>query len=234
MLARTRPNVSAFRRPAQAVAIAAFAAIQFASSAAFSQETPPPGFTPQPPPPADPGYDPSQPPPGAYPPPPGAYPPGYPPPPGYGYNPYAPPPASVAPWTLDYEDGDPIPPGYHVDTRIRKGLVIGGAVTLGTTWLITCLTGAILTTAFGDEFAPLFAPVAGPFITIGTAQASGGGLALLAVDGVIQTGGLAMLIVGIAVPKTVLIRNDASAPSFQVTPMMVGKGTMGLGIVGQM
>jgi hypothetical protein len=140
----------------------------------------------------------------------------------------------VAPWTLDYEDGDPIPPGYHVETKVRKGLVIGGSVTLGTTWAITCLTAGFLTALGGDEFAPLFAPVAGPFITIGTAQASGGGLALLAMDGVIQTGGLAMLILGIALPKTVLIRNDASAPSVQVTPMAVGKGTMGLGIVGQM
>jgi hypothetical protein len=123
---------------------------------------------------------------------------------------------------------------------VRRGLVIGGAVTLGTTWLITAISGGILMAfvdAVGEDsspFAPLLVPAVGPFIAIPTLQPSPAGIGFLVIDGVIQSGGLAMLIVGIAVPKKVLIRNDAMGPSFTVTPMMVGRGTMGLGIVGTM
>jgi hypothetical protein len=139
---------------------------------------------------------------------------------------------------MDYEEGQPIPPGYHVDTRIRKGLVIGGAVTFGVVYLFSVLTGVLIDSAnevVGNEssgYEPMYIPLAGPFVTMGTASddLSSGGVALLAILGVAQVGGVGMLVAGLAVPKTELVRNDVS--SIQVRPM-VGQGTTGLSLGGK-
>ncbi|MEJ7732346.1 MAG: hypothetical protein WKG00_24470 [Polyangiaceae bacterium] len=207
------------------------------------------GEPPQPPPPPPPGFE-QQPPPGQQPPPPPPYPggyqapPGYPPPPGYypppGYS--VPPAALIGPRTMDYEDGDPVPPGYHVDTRIRKGLLIGGAVTFGALYLISAATASAAQDAgSGDEFTPLYIPAVGPFVTIGTTNAEGLGTFLLIVDGVAQSGGLLMAVLGLALPETLLERNDIgrtpgdkNGASIAVTPMVVGERTMGFGLVGRM
>lgn len=249
--ASRRSNVGRLAGVALVTALLGVEAEAKAQAAPPGQEPPPPppGFQPMQQPP--PGY--GQPPPGygqpGYGPPPGyAPPPGYGPPPGYAPPPgytappgYAPPKQDPGPRVLPHEEGEPVPPGYHLDTRIRKGLVIGGAVTFGVMYLITAFTGALLDSA--DElagntnmFVPLYVPAVGPFIAIGTTGATAGGAFMLALDGVVQCGGLAMGIAGIAAPQSIIVRNDAdvSKPSFKVTPMAVGQGGMGLGIVGRM
>jgi hypothetical protein len=149
----------------------------------------------------------------------------------------------LGPKTMDYEDGDPVPPGYHVDTRIRKGLVIGGAVTFGTVYLLTALTAAAVQStddAFGgsstsDDVTPLYIPVAGPFIGMATMDAEGAGVFALAVVGVVQAGGLAMFIAGLAAPKTELVRNDiglVEKPRIRLAPTASKKGEPGLSLVG--
>jgi hypothetical protein len=187
------------------------------------------------PPPPPPGYE--QPPPGYY------VQPGQ-PPPYYGQPPqgsaYYVPPGSygmqpVGPKYLEWEEGDPVQPGYHPTTRIRRGLVIGGAVTFGTTYLLTAFTAAILVEGGsnnGSIYGPLFAPVLGPFITIGTAHASGSGTFVLVLDGLAQTGGLAMLIAGLVAPKTALVRNDVAKTTITPVPMTFGPSSSGLGLVG--
>lgn len=203
------------------------------------QPGPPPGFEPQAqPPPATPG---AQPPPGY----------GYPPPPGYGYPPPAVP---SGPKTLPYEDGDPVPQGYRVETSSRKGLIIGGAVTFGVFYLLSVMTGALAQAidkadgGSGDEWVPMYIPVVGPFVTIGTAKAKNAGIVSLAVLGVAQTGGATMFVLGFVLPKTELVRNDigGSLPrgTFALTPrtspVQVGvlpaapHGSTGLTLVGSM
>jgi hypothetical protein len=194
------------------------------------------------PPPPPPGFESSasQPPP-----------PGYgQPPPGYGQPPPQPPPSGyygapggygspvMGPRVLDWEEGDPMRPGYHPETRIRKGLVVGGAVTFGVTYLFTALGGAIATdvargtTSGSSSFLPLFVPAVGPFIAIGTMGANVTGGFFLALDGLAQSAGIAMFIYGIAAPKTVLVRNDVSKPVLRPVPMMVGGTSPGAGLVG--
>lgn len=117
-----------------------------------------------------------------------------------------------------YEEGDPIPPGYHPDTRVRRGLVIGGAVTFGVMYLLSALTAAVsmsacsaktfATSSTCTDLGFLLVPVAGPFIEIAHSKADAGGAVILVIDGIAQAGGVAMLILGIALPKTVLVRND--------------------------
>jgi hypothetical protein len=203
---------------------------------------PPPGALPPghyPPPPEygpPPGYGPEQGPPPGYAPEygpapyaPGGYAP-YPPPPGY----YAyPAPPEQPPDELPYEEGDPVPDGYQPVSRMRKGLVIAGSVVFGTTYLISVVTAAQVADVEGDaeEVWPLFVPIAGPFIAMGTTDAWGGaddgssGLgAVLLLDGLAQVAGAAMFIGGVASTKTVLKRtatNDVQL-DVQVRPNGVG------------
>ena len=136
----------------------------------------------------------------------------------------------------DYEDGEPIPPGYHADTRVRSGLVVGGAVTFGVMYLLTVLVGAAINDASerpygtkGDRGDFLFVPVAGPFLQMTKTDTSSGNT-ILVIDGVAQAAGATMLIVGITSPRTVLVRNDLAEVRF--VPMKVGERGSGLGLIG--
>lgn len=138
----------------------------------------------------------------------------------------------------DYEEGEPIPPGYHAETRIRSGLVVGGAVTFGVMYLISVLVGAAMNDAAKAESAYggggtrgdfLFVPVLGPFLQMSKTSTSSGNVTL-AIDGIAQAGGAVMLVVGVTSPRTVLVRNDLG--EIRITPMKVGERGTGLGLVG--
>jgi hypothetical protein len=125
-----------------------------------------------------------------------------------------------------WEPGDPIPLGYHVVNRPRLGLAIAGGVLLGTFWTGSII-GALSTHASG--YLPLIAPVAGPFIAIGTTRSDWGAI-LLVGDGLIQASGLAMLLAGALTSRERLVRDEAR--SFILpAPMRVGTG-QGFGLVG--
>ncbi len=120
----------------------------------------------------------------------------------------------------EWEPGDPVPPGYHPETQIRTGLVIAGSVTLGASWLtLGLLPGAIVVSACTDLDSSectvaggvLMIPVLGPFLTMPViasySDIDGAAIALLTVDGLIQSSGLAMLIAGIVAEQDVLVRD---------------------------
>jgi hypothetical protein len=108
----------------------------------------------------------------------------------------------------DWQEGEPVPPGYHPASRIRKGPVIAGAITFGISYLVSTEVGAGATDLNGHATAfALWIPVVGPFIQMGGTTSALGNWAL-AWDGLVQGGGLALLIYGIASPSTVLVRND--------------------------
>lgn len=137
----------------------------------------------------------------------------------------------------DYEDGDQIPPGYHAESRIRTGLVVGGAVTFGVLYLLSVLVGAAISDtnkAFNNNSSRdngdfLFVPVAGPFLQMTKTDSSSGNVTL-AIDGIAQAAGATMFIVGVTSPKTVLVRNDLA--EVHVMPMKMGTSGGGLGLVG--
>ncbi len=134
----------------------------------------------------------------------------------------------------DYEEGEPIPPGYHAETRVRSGLVVGGAVTFGVMYLLSVLVGAAISDvnrSVGNKESGefLYVPVAGPFLQMTRTESSSGN-ATLAIDGIAQAAGATMLIVGITSPKTVLVRNDLG--EVRVMPMRMGDKGGGLGLVG--
>ena len=94
--------------------------------------------------------------------------------------------------------------------------MLAGLITFGSPYVVSALTaGAFLSEGSNEseEFAPLLIPAVGPFITIGTANSEGAGTFMLVLDGIAQTGGLVMLITGIAAQEQVLLRNDVAQAS---------------------
>jgi hypothetical protein len=134
----------------------------------------------------------------------------------------------------DYEEGEPIPPGYHPESKVRTGLVVGGAVTFGVLYLLSALVGAAISDVNkavngGDRGDFLYVPVAGPFLQMTRTESSTGNV-FLAIDGIGQAAGATMFIVGLTSPKTVLVRNDLA--EVRVLPMRMGQNGGGLGLVG--
>jgi hypothetical protein len=99
-------------------------------------------------------------------------------------------------------------------------------------YLISVFVASIADAANADEFTPLFIPVAGPFVTLGTADHEGSGTFFLVLDGVAQAGGLAMFIAGLAFPRKVLVRDDVGGRHIELAPVPLGKGGLGLGLQG--
>ena len=148
----------------------------------------------------------------------------------------------------DWQEGDPMPEGYVKTTRMRTKLIGGGAGLLGGLWIASIISGAVIwegekvqrcdyyatslacDTSVTHRHWGLFIPVLGPFIDIGTTQDRNAiGVVVDVIDGLGQAGGLAMLVIGIAVPKTVLVR----AAGIEMKPMpLLAKGVAGLGLTG--
>jgi len=169
-------------------------------------------------------------------------PPGYGyPPPGYGYRPRG---AGRAmgydyrarplppPQTLPLEEGAPAPEGYHRSTRISRGLVIAGAVSLGSLWAISALLASSAQDSNeSDGYLPLLAPIAGPFIGMATLDASTAGTLLLALDGLTQAAGAGMLMSALISPTRVWEHDTIG--QLTVVPSVSGTN-WGLSLVGEM
>lgn len=155
----------------------------------------------------------------------------YPPPP-YGY---APPPPMKLPDVLPYVEGRPIPPGYVLVERSHLDIAaVGGAIFL-LGYLPSVYVGALVGAAEsgssngGDDFAPLYIPVAGPFVTIETANANATGSFWLVLLGVAQAGGMITGITGLAMPdEQLLYRRDLA---LTVAPVIAQDHT-GVSVVG--
>jgi hypothetical protein len=136
----------------------------------------------------------------------------------------------------DWHEGEPIPPGYHPATRVRSGLIAGGATMFGVPYLISALTGAI--GADSGCCNAMFVPVVGPFIQMTQwhttdASAVSTGDIFLVLDGALQATGVALFVYGIAVPKTVLLRNDLGVFKNVMATPLVAQNFTGVGISGQ-
>ena len=152
-----------------------------------------------------------------------------PPPPSSQAQPYYAPPPQQQPQAQtytparidDWHEGEPIPAGYHPVKRIRTGLVTGGGIMFGVSYLISVLIAAVGQDLSGanNPFWPQFIPVVGPFIQMGVTP-----LATVAVYctflGLVQAGGLAMFIAGFAAPHTYLVRDSYTKNDLQFVPFI--------------
>jgi hypothetical protein len=149
-----------------------------------------------------------------------------------------------------WKPGNPIPPGYHPVERVRKGLIIAGAVSLGASYLLSALgatvaggSGSPCTSGFAslwcgggsprnarnEDVAALYIPVLGPFWQM-TVTTDAGGNVLNFIDGAAQSAGLAMLIIGLASPRKELVRNDFEVIRALPVPYVTSHSA-GLGLV---
>jgi hypothetical protein len=136
----------------------------------------------------------------------------------------------------DWQEGETVPPGYHPAQRIRKGAVIGGAVTFGVVYFVNVLVAAGGTdyansNHTSNSVAGLYAPVVGPFITM-TQSSSAVADVFLVLDGLAQAGGAVLLLYGLTSPQTVLMRDDYGRPRLLPQPMLFGRAGAGAGLVG--
>lgn len=130
------------------------------------------------------------------------------------------------------------PVGYEYQPRY--GLLASGLTLFGVSYLTTVIAAAAVGNrcisnqdfSLGCKTAdwPIYIPVAGPFIQMGylTGPGTGAGRALLAVDGVLQTGGIIMAIAGAASGRRVPVYISKNV---QLTPW-AGQAGAGLFAVG--
>jgi hypothetical protein len=149
----------------------------------------------------------------------------------------------LPPRELPYSENRPVPAGYALDEYHLRGLIIGGAVTLGTLWAIS------FSVASSNNFAAangwLAVPVIGPFGWLATRKApqcnnsdyysscsdESGNRTMVAFDGIGQIAGAGMLIAGLAVTRKRLLLIDPQA-AIAVAPYATSRGS-GLQIIGQ-
>lgn len=153
-------------------------------------------------------------------------------------------PQSVAlsgPDEIDHEDGRRAPDGYTPVKRTRKGLLIGGGVTLGVSYMYAALFAAAGEdeAAYDDpydgssgqnELGALWIPVAGPFLQMASTDSATLKL-LLGGLGAAQVTGAVLLYYGLTSKKTVYVRNDLIG-NVMLTPM-VGDGNAGMAVSGR-
>lgn len=132
----------------------------------------------------------------------------------------------------NWDDSQPVPPGYHTVTHIRKDLVIAGASLFGSFYLISALVAAgngDANQGSSNPAAALWVPGVGPFIQMTQTGSEVAGV-FLAIDGIIQMGGLTMFTIGLASPKTELVRNDIGL-HLHIAPI-VARDRSGMALVG--
>ena len=105
-------------------------------------------------------------------------------------------------WTEDRA----VPDGFELREGRRWGLVVGGAATFGFAYVTGMVMAALdvrLTEQDIEEEVssgrndPLYAPLIGSFVALGTEDRSAGESALLVAAGVLQSGGLALAMAGL-------------------------------------
>ena len=166
------------------------------------------------------------------------------PPPARPY--YAPSPRAYGkpPPTLPYREGQPIPHGYRLEEKPIKGLVVAGYVVTGVPYGIGLLAAS--GAEFRNESAWLGVPFVGPWLTLGfrdyvceehrrddneeSLECLGEVFLTmgLIVDGIMQTTGGVLLLVGYTATKQKLVLEENA---LWIRPMRVGSGG-GLAIEG--
>ncbi len=101
-----------------------------------------------------------------------------------------------------YHEGMTIPPGGELIERRRTGMIISGAAVFGGMYLLTVaatasVTGGGISGGSGGE-PVLYVPVVGPFIRAFHGGTIRGGRVFFVIDGLVQTVGATLLIVGLA------------------------------------
>ena len=146
------------------------------------------------------------------------------------------------PAELPYVEGAPVPRGYMLEEYHPRGLIIGGAVTLGVLYSISFSVAA--SNDFNHENGWLAVPVIGPFGWLASRKTPTCGVqpytyscgdessnrTMVALDGLGQAAGAAMLIAGLAITRKHLLLVDQQ--EVVVAPYASSTGS-GLNVIGR-
>ena len=170
------------------------------------------------------------------------------PPQGYSrpYRPRLAPAYTRLPPRYPYKEGTPIPLGYHLEDRPLRGFVIAGYLVTGIPYAIGLMAAAAAD--FANASGWLLVPFAGPWLAIGQRDYECMGRDLpeeeeddarclkdlvivpLILDGSIQAIGGTFLVLGYALTKEYVVRDDIGAV---ILPSAVGSG-YGVTVLGTM
>jgi hypothetical protein len=152
----------------------------------------------------------------------------------------------AAPAILPYRDGLPVPPGYHVETRSAGGLIgtgigmtaLGYIVGLGVGvdhhfegslgWLVVPVVGAWPAVA-GSKITCRAETVEAAKKCLDNAYTQATTIAIVAVDGMVQATGVALLVAGLLSGRSELVRDDQVRVSARRRP----EGGFELGVFGR-
>lgn len=150
--------------------------------------------------------------------------------PATSYGPPPPPPRPRAPRVVYGWDPDvPPPDGYELDSDANMGL-IGTGIGLFASGYFTSVMVAVVATQVDEvrpgtesDWSPLYVPVAGPFVALGTLDPSAAGVGLLLADGLFQAAGVLGIVLGIVDQEYKLIHTG----DIDITPTLM-PGQQGL------
>jgi hypothetical protein len=121
-----------------------------------------------------------------------------------------------------------------------NGALIGvgvGMLTIG--WVSSAVAAAVgmreeeeetrdeLDDVEAEDWAPLFAPVAGPVVAIVTLSPDPPAIGLLVADTLLQTAGVVGIIAGALDTRHKLVRTQTAAPRLDIVPLAGGLACMG-------
>jgi len=136
--------------------------------------------------------------------------------PGYGYGYTARPRYHREP----YVEGMPLPPNARISSRVRKGLLIPGIAMFTGGYIAMIFTYSFIDGFSGTPPGTMLIPLIGPFFLM--PDAGRGGRGLLALDALLQIGGVTMLILG-ATLKTRYVTWYGDS-NIRVTPLASRRG----------
>lgn len=128
--------------------------------------------------------------------------------------------------TLPYKEGEAIPPGYHLVEHKNSALIAAGLSIFGAAYGASLIASLAFISDGGRdsaEFAPLLIPGAGPFITAGTNDDVP---SIMIMNGVTQTTGAVLLILGIALTEKKLVRDGVYLDASAVPEVYPGPGSV--------
>jgi hypothetical protein len=115
------------------------------------------------------------------------------------------------PLELAWRPGEVIPPGYAPYSRPSTGLLVSGSVAFGTVYLPSFITAWVGMFGGVPELTPLFIPVVGPLVSMGTLEAEDEGLYVLALNAGIQALGVTLFAMSFLDDDAYLRRIDGKA-----------------------
>jgi hypothetical protein len=108
------------------------------------------------------------------------------------------------PWNIPYAEGDPIPDGYRVTRSFNGGVFAAGLAVFAFSYGLSLVVAASESEGRHDA---LYAPLIGPWVTLGTDDGRPGGeIGLFVAAGLFQASGMGLIALGLGRERLWLVK----------------------------